>query len=87
MDTFFVPTDPCDPKLVDDIFPANWKNPAPATVYDLLVAGGGPAGIGLVPISHAIHPFPTQSEGIRAATETALTRNKAAERDYEKQSY
>lgn len=45
MDTFFLPTDSYDRKLVRDIFPKGWKNPAPAALYDLLIVGGGPAGM------------------------------------------
>ena len=32
-------------KLVQDVFPSNWKNPKPAEIYDLLVIGGGPGGM------------------------------------------
>lgn len=45
MKTFYLPTDSFDRKLVQDIFPAGWKNPAPAALYDLLIVGGGPAGM------------------------------------------
>jgi pyruvate/2-oxoglutarate dehydrogenase complex dihydrolipoamide dehydrogenase (E3) component len=45
MATFFLATDTFDRKLVQDIFPGDWKNPAPAGLYDLVIVGGGPAGM------------------------------------------
>ncbi len=45
MPTFFLPIDPFDQKLVGDVFPGDWKNPPPAALYDLVVVGGGPAGM------------------------------------------
>src|SRR5438270_7994166 len=45
MTTFFLPADPFDRKLVGDVFPGDWKNPPPAALYDLVVVGGGPAGM------------------------------------------
>jgi len=32
-------------KLVENVFPANWKNPKAGQTYDLLVIGGGPGGM------------------------------------------
>ncbi len=32
-------------KLLQNVFPADWKNPKPADLYDLVVIGGGPGGL------------------------------------------
>src|SRR5437660_9511773 len=45
MATFYLATDPFDRKLVGDVFPGDWKNPPAAALYDLVVVGGGPAGM------------------------------------------
>lgn len=34
-----------DKKLVDNVQPSNWINPEPADMYNLVVIGGGPAGL------------------------------------------
>jgi pyruvate/2-oxoglutarate dehydrogenase complex dihydrolipoamide dehydrogenase (E3) component len=51
MATFFLATDTSDRKLVHDIFPGDWKNPPPAALYDLVIVGGGPAGMTAVTIA------------------------------------
>lgn len=40
-----LPKDKFNQKLIEDVFPAGWKNPKPKKVYDLLVLGGGPGGM------------------------------------------
>src|SRR5438270_198933 len=45
MTTFFLPADPFDRKLIGDVFPGDWKNTPAAALYDLVVVGGGPAGM------------------------------------------
>lgn len=37
--------DPFDESLVSHVHPASWASPAPAPRYDLVVIGGGPAGL------------------------------------------
>jgi dihydrolipoamide dehydrogenase len=32
-------------KLIQNVFPTDWKNPKPADLYDLVVIGGGPGGL------------------------------------------
>jgi pyruvate/2-oxoglutarate dehydrogenase complex dihydrolipoamide dehydrogenase (E3) component len=40
-----MPTDPADRRLRDAVHPAGWTNPEPRGRYDLLVVGGGTAGL------------------------------------------
>ena len=44
-DTLAHPLDPADLELVSQVHPPDWTNPTPAGVYDLLVVGGGTAGL------------------------------------------
>jgi len=37
--------DPHDQQLLDHVRPANWKNPAPKPLYDLIVLGAGAGGL------------------------------------------
>ena len=39
------PLDPHDRRLVEHVHPTNWRNPEPASIYDLVVIGGGTAGL------------------------------------------
>lgn len=39
------PQDPFNLNLLQDVFPSDWKNPQAADLYDLVVLGGGPAGM------------------------------------------
>lgn len=39
------PADPADRELVDHVHPPNWRPPRPAPAYDLVVLGGGTAGL------------------------------------------
>lgn len=41
----FVPDDPSDQRLVSLTHPPDWTNPTPEGRYNLLVIGGGPAGL------------------------------------------
>ena len=34
-----------DAKLLERVRPPNWENPAPKRIYDLVILGGGPAGL------------------------------------------
>ena len=40
-----LPWDAHNQKLVSNVHPADWKNPAPAPRYNLVVIGGGTAGL------------------------------------------
>ncbi|NLV24362.1 MAG: mercuric reductase [Deltaproteobacteria bacterium] len=40
-----LPPHPHDQVLLDNVHPADWVNPEPASSYNLLVVGGGPAGL------------------------------------------
>jgi pyruvate/2-oxoglutarate dehydrogenase complex dihydrolipoamide dehydrogenase (E3) component len=40
-----LPDDPHDQALVDHVHPADWEAPEPADRYNLVVIGGGPAGL------------------------------------------
>jgi pyruvate/2-oxoglutarate dehydrogenase complex dihydrolipoamide dehydrogenase (E3) component len=40
-----VPDDDANRALLDAVHPANWSNPEPCGVYDLVVVGGGTAGL------------------------------------------
>ncbi len=40
-----MPADPADRRLRDAVHPAGWTNPEPRGRYDLLVVGGGTAGL------------------------------------------
>ena len=47
-DNFQPPVQPWDAhnqKLVANVHPADWKNPTPAPRYNLVVIGGGTAGL------------------------------------------
>lgn len=39
------PLDEFNRKLRKDVFPSDWKNPTPASLYDLVIVGGGPGGM------------------------------------------
>ena len=39
------PDDPYDRKLADNVHPAVWRNPDPIDKYNLVILGGGPAGL------------------------------------------
>src|SRR6185369_8337606 len=39
------PLDEHNQRLLAHVHPDNWKNPAPAPIYDLVVIGGGTAGL------------------------------------------
>lgn len=41
----FLPADPHDAELLAQVHPPDWINPAPAPRYNLVVLGGGPAGL------------------------------------------
>lgn len=41
-------------KLIQEVFPSNWKNPKPAEMYDLLVLGGGPGGMQSTTIARSL---------------------------------
>ncbi len=41
----FLPDDPHDTALRNLVVPADWRNPDPAPMYNLVVLGGGPAGL------------------------------------------
>ena len=40
-----LPNDESDQRLADCVHPANWQNPTPQDRYDLVIIGGGPAGL------------------------------------------
>ncbi|MEO5896933.1 MAG: mercuric reductase [Vicinamibacterales bacterium] len=40
-----LPDDRANRELVDHVHPSQWRNPAPAAIYDLVVLGGGTAGL------------------------------------------
>jgi cation diffusion facilitator CzcD-associated flavoprotein CzcO len=40
-----LPWDAHNQKLVSNVHPADWKNPTPAPRYNLVVIGGGTAGL------------------------------------------
>lgn len=40
-----LPVDAANQRLMDEVRPANWTNPTPSGVYDLVVVGGGTAGL------------------------------------------
>ena len=40
-----LPTDEYNEALVDHVHPSDWINPTPAGRYNLVVIGGGPAGL------------------------------------------
>ena len=40
-----IPWDVHNQKLVSNVHPADWKNPAPGSRYNLVVIGGGTAGL------------------------------------------
>jgi pyruvate/2-oxoglutarate dehydrogenase complex dihydrolipoamide dehydrogenase (E3) component len=40
-----IPNDPQDVRLVENVHPASWVNPSPASRYDLVVVGAGTAGL------------------------------------------
>lgn len=39
------PADPADAELLEAVHPPAWRNPEPAALYDLVVLGGGTAGL------------------------------------------
>lgn len=39
------PLDAYNKKRMNNVFPADWKNPHPKEIYDLVVIGGGPGGM------------------------------------------
>ena len=43
--TFIVPADESDKTLLGNVHPADWKDPVPASCYNLVVIGGGTAGL------------------------------------------
>jgi pyruvate/2-oxoglutarate dehydrogenase complex dihydrolipoamide dehydrogenase (E3) component len=49
--TFFLSDDTFDQKLIRDVFPPDWKNPSPAGLYDLVIIGGGPAGMTAIKVA------------------------------------
>ena len=40
-----LPSDPHDARLLSTLVPPDWENPSPAKRYNLVVIGGGPAGL------------------------------------------
>jgi len=40
-----LPSDPHDARLLSTLVPRDWENPSPAKRYNLVVIGGGPAGL------------------------------------------
>ena len=39
------PLDEHNRALLEQLYPSDWRNPTPASRYNLLVVGGGPAGL------------------------------------------
>src|SRR4051812_39826787 len=40
-----LPDDPYDRQVLENTHPSDWRNPVPKAVYDLVVIGGGTAGL------------------------------------------
>ena len=49
------PLDEFNRKFLNEIFPSDWKNPDPASIYDLVILGAGPGGLMSAALASAYH--------------------------------